>query len=72
MAKQSSSYYIMLIMTIFLTAGGIITMLPTSSASKVSMLGYKAYCSFSPISALICFLLAGMVCFIRSKMVKKK
>ena len=71
MAKQGSGYYFLLIISIVFTLGGIATLLPSSAASKVSLLGYKAYCSFAPVSALSCFLLAGLVCFIRRKMVKK-
>ena len=31
----------------------ILTLIPMDSASKVSMLGYKALCSFSPIGTII-------------------
>lgn len=31
----------------------IAALIPMASASKVSMLGYKALCSFSPISTMI-------------------
>jgi len=31
----------------------VVILVPNASASKVSMLGYKALCSFSPISAII-------------------
>ena len=34
------------------------TLLPDSSASKESMLGYKSHCSFTPISTLILIFLA--------------
>ena len=30
----------------------IVTLIPLATASKVSLLGYKAWCSFSPISTL--------------------
>jgi hypothetical protein len=31
----------------------VITVIPDSSASKTSILGYKAHCSFTPISTII-------------------
>ena len=38
----------------------IVTLIPFASASKMSLLGYKALCSFSPISTIGLILLAGM------------
>ena len=38
----------------------IITLIPLASASKPSLLGYKALCSFAPISTIGLILLAGL------------
>ena len=38
----------------------IATLIPLASASKMSLLGYKALCSFTPISTIGLILLAGM------------
>ena len=38
----------------------VVTLIPLASASKTSLLGYKALCSFSPISTLVLIFLAGM------------
>ena len=38
----------------------IVTLIPLESASKASLLGYKALCSFSPISTIGLVLLACM------------
>jgi hypothetical protein len=38
----------------------IVTLIPLASASKTSLLGYKALCSFSPTSTIGLILLAGM------------
>ena len=38
----------------------IVTLIPLASASKTSLLGYKALCSFTPISTIGLILLAGM------------
>jgi len=38
----------------------VVTLIPLASASKTSLLGYKALCSFAPISTIGLILLAGM------------
>jgi len=37
---------------------GIVTLVP-ASASKPSLLGYYAHCSFTPVSTIICWALAA-------------
>ena len=49
----------------------VVTLLPNASASKVSMLGYKALCSFSPISAIILLALAGLHIFLHQRTASK-
>jgi len=39
---------------------GISTLIP-APASKPSLLGYYAHCSFAPISAIICWIIAGAI-----------
>jgi hypothetical protein len=39
---------------------GISTLIP-SPASKPSLLGYYAYCSFASISMIICWVIAGVI-----------
>lgn len=41
-----------LIFTIVYFSLAIVTLIPLASASKASLLGYKALCSFSPISTI--------------------
>jgi hypothetical protein len=38
----------------------VVTLIPLASASKASLLGYKALCSFTPISTMILLGLAGL------------
>jgi hypothetical protein len=38
----------------------VVTLIPLESVNKTSLLGYKALCSFSPISTIGLILLAGM------------
>jgi hypothetical protein len=45
----------------------IVTLIPFASASKASMLGYKALCSFTPISTIILVLMAGMHIYFHSR-----
>ncbi len=40
---------------------GVATLAPCSAASNPSILGYKALCSFSPISTVILLYIANMV-----------
>ena len=67
---KRSIYIILLRTTITAAVGGVISLLPNSSASFTSLLGYKSLCTFNPASALYCFLLAGSSCFIRSTFFK--
>lgn len=45
--------------TIISFAFAILTAIPEPSASKESLLGYKAHCSFTPISTLILLAFSG-------------
>ena len=48
------------------------TLMPDSSASKESMLGYKSHCSFTPISTIILIFMAVIFAYIliRTKYLK--
>lgn len=67
MKTKKKGYGMMLALTIIVTLAGLWTLIPDSSASGGSILGYKAHCTFAPISTLICFLLAAAICKIRKK-----
>ena len=67
MADRQKGYVLLLLLTVLLTLSGIVTLLPLASASKECMLGYKALCTWAPISALVCFLAAAVVCIIRKR-----
>lgn len=61
---------ILLIILIILLVLGVKTLIPNANASKPCLLGYKAACSFTPIST---FILLGMVIigfYIRAHMMK--
>jgi|GEM_PF-3356555 len=44
-----------------------LTLIPWSGASKVSRLGYRALCSFSPFGTLILLALAGLHLYLHLK-----
>ena len=73
MAKMKKKGYTpLLVLTIFLTLMTVSTLIPAADASKVCMLGYKAHCTFTPISTLILIVMTGVVCKIRSRKFTEK
>lgn len=49
---------VLIIVVVFLCIAALKTAIPAEEASKACLLGYKAYCSFTPISTLILALAA--------------
>jgi len=72
MAKKQPGYSIFLVLTILATLAAIFTLVPSSSASKASFLGYKANCTFAPISTGICLLVALVACRVRGRRFMEK
>jgi hypothetical protein len=48
------------------------TLIPTQTASKICLLGYKAHCTFSPISTVILLALGGLHIFLHQRTLAKK
>ena len=48
----------------------LVTLIPMESASKASLLGYKALCSFSPISTIILLALGCLHIFLYTRQPK--
>ena len=67
MKIRKKGYWILFALTAILALATLSTVLPAPEASKVSMLGYSAHCSFTPISTIILALITSMVCFIRRR-----
>ncbi len=68
MAKlKRKGYTILLMLTVALVLATISTVVPQASAQESCKFGYKAHCSFTPISTLLCLALAGTVCVIRKR-----
>ena len=66
-AKLSINLLILAILiagTIASAVSAIWTLVPDSSASKESMLGYKSHCTFTPISTIILIFMAVVFAYI--------
>lgn len=51
---------------------GVSTLIPAAAASKPCLLGYYAHCSFTPISTILCWAIAGAIYWYRQKRAKGK
>ncbi len=49
----------------------VITMIPSEAASKASHLGYKALCSFTPISTVMLLAMVGLHIYLHRKALAK-
>ena len=65
MTKKKTSVHLVFVVIHSLLA--VATLIPVASASKASLLGYKALCSFSPISTLGLLALAGLHVFLHRR-----
>lgn len=50
MTQKNEKRILLLVLSIFSIVAGILTLIPYAGASEQSMLGYKALCSFTPLS----------------------
>jgi hypothetical protein len=60
-----------LIFTAVYLSLAVVTLIPLAEASKTSLLGYKALCSFSPISTIGLILLAAMHILLHKRSIAK-
>ncbi|HCL00738.1 MAG TPA: hypothetical protein DHW42_11620 [Candidatus Marinimicrobia bacterium] len=67
MKHRKKGYSYLIALTIIFILAAISTLIPQTSASKACMLGYYAHCTWTPISTIICVLLAGVTCSIRKR-----
>ena len=70
--RKKPGYGIMMGLTIIATLAALLTLMPQGSASKLCRLGYKAHCSFTPISTLICLFISLVICKLRVLLFVKK
>jgi len=67
MKQKKKGYGLLLTLTIIVTIAALWTIVPQASASKSCLIGYKAHCTFTPVSTLICLVLAAIICRIRKR-----
>ena len=67
MAEKKKGYGLMLLLTIVVTLAGLVTLVPHASANKANLLGYKSMCSMVPVSTVLCFLVAAVICIVKEK-----
>jgi len=64
---RKKGYGLLMGLTIFFILCVLSTLIPAEQASKACMLGYKAHCSFTPISTLLCAIPAAIICSVRRR-----
>jgi hypothetical protein len=62
-------WYWWVLMVVFVVLG-IFTLVPVP-ASKLNMLGYYSHCTFTPISTVICWVIAGVCYWLGLRAAKK-
>jgi len=68
MKEKKKGYIPLLLLTVFFTILAILTLMPQASSSRECILGYRAHCTFTPISTLVCFAISGLVCVLRKRL----
>jgi hypothetical protein len=68
MEQRKKGYVPLLLLTIVFTILALSTLIPQASASKECILGYRAHCTFTPISTLICLAISGLLCVLRKRL----
>ncbi|NPV00470.1 MAG: hypothetical protein HPY53_03710 [Brevinematales bacterium] len=66
MGAEKTASTLFTIAIILLVLGGL-TLIPSPGASKACLLGYKAKCSFTPVSTIILLAAAGVLFFLRAR-----
>jgi len=70
MKMKKKGYGWLMALTVIISVAMVATIIPYSGASKASLLGYHALCSFSPISTILCLLIAVALCVVRRRKFK--
>jgi len=61
--KKKPGYYTLLVLTVSLAGGAVLTVMPMSYAYKDCMLGYRAHCTLTPVSTILC-LVAAVITYV--------
>jgi len=67
MKEKKKDYALLLVLTIIITLAAVLTIIPNASISKECLLGYKALCSFTPISTILLLIAVAIICSIRKR-----
>jgi hypothetical protein len=67
LAETTKKSAALLWLAIISFVAGIVTFLPYKNIDDECMLGYKALCAFTPVSALVLFAVGALFLFIRNK-----
>jgi len=70
MKEQAMGYKLSFVVSLILAVLAIVTLIPDASAGKDCLLGYRAHCSFAPVSTLILAGLAAVNCSYRKRRLK--
>ncbi len=65
--QTSQAYGALLAVSGLLALAAIATLIPAPHASWPNILGYRSYCTFTPISTALLALAAGTTCFLRAR-----
>lgn len=49
----------------------VLTAMPSEKASKLCLLGYKAHCTFTPISTIICIIAALITIYVAARILRR-
>ena len=58
--KKKPGYYTLLTLAILWALGALVTIVPISYAYKDCLLGYKAHCTLTPVSTVLCIIIAAI------------
>ena len=56
--RKKPGYYTLLALAVLLAGGAVLTIMPVSYAYKDCMLGYRAHCTLTPVSTILCIVAA--------------
>jgi len=65
--KKKRGYTVLLIVSIILALAAVKTALPSDTAGHDCLLGYRACCSFTPVSTVILLALTAVCCILRRR-----
>jgi hypothetical protein len=66
--QRNPGYWTLLNFTILMALGALFTLIPASTAYKESLLGYRSFCTFAPVSTVACILITGANCIVRKRL----